>query len=429
MRLRSFFVVPLAALALGVSLFASCSDDPPAAPVDSGSASCEPGTLDCNGDPTDGCEALSATDRENCGACGTRCESSACEDSKCLPSGCGLDNKFDCNKTSSDGCETDISNDVKNCGHCGRTCAAGKTCTDLLCTEEIVAKGVAEPFGIALSDTDVFFTTKDGYVSRVDKAGKTAPKKLTTGRVFPRALLLDAANVYWVDEGDGDTAGMVLKMKQDGTCAPAAPCPQVLADKQSRPRALATDGTDLYWINTAKGLGDASIAKVPMAGGAVTVLATKLARPFTIKADASFVYYSLENSGINRMKKDGTAPEQLVAGTGCKGMALDGTNIYYASNARVYRIPTTGAKTPNQVVAVAAPVAVTVDEKYAYFSVYNEVRRAPRDGICTNDGPCAQPIGRGKVTGIVDDVSNLATDATHIYWTNVYGSTIARVEK
>jgi len=45
---------------------------------------CDPGRGDCNGKPTDGCEADLTHDKRNCGACGTYCLFSKCVEGRCV---------------------------------------------------------------------------------------------------------------------------------------------------------------------------------------------------------------------------------------------------------------------------------------------------------------------------------------------------------
>ena len=88
---------------------------------------CDMGFADCNGDPTDGCEANLATDRLHCGVCDKGCEfpnaAGSCNDSACEIGACaeGFEN---CNGLAADGCEIDTNTDEDNCGGCGDECAA-----------------------------------------------------------------------------------------------------------------------------------------------------------------------------------------------------------------------------------------------------------------------------------------------------------------
>lgn len=103
--------------------------------------SCAAGALDCNADPTDGCEVTPATDVKNCGACGTACKSgpnstTACQDGKCVLT-CSAGHA-DCNANPADGCEVDITSDLANCGGCAMACGplahATAACVASTCT-------------------------------------------------------------------------------------------------------------------------------------------------------------------------------------------------------------------------------------------------------------------------------------------------------
>jgi hypothetical protein len=151
---------------------------------------CADSFADCNGFVDDGCETNVGSDRENCGACGTKCAAGqicwngACgcppgytqcgdqcvktteDDTNCgacgnvcgppgpgAPAGawpCGVDvyppnAAFNCASSScgmhcapgfgdcnqdvcADGCETSLLDDAMNCGACGNACAPGQIC-------------------------------------------------------------------------------------------------------------------------------------------------------------------------------------------------------------------------------------------------------------------------------------------------------------
>lgn len=88
---------------------------------------CTPPFADCDGDPSNGCETNTSADGKNCGACGTTCVdingTPACGDSKCqIICAPGY---ADCDDDRSNGCEKRTDNDVNNCGTCGKICSAG----------------------------------------------------------------------------------------------------------------------------------------------------------------------------------------------------------------------------------------------------------------------------------------------------------------
>lgn len=88
--------------------------------------------LDCDGDPTNGCEIDSSHDPNHCGSCtavpcATPNGAPACAAGHCSTGSC--DKGYgDCNGATSDGCETDELTDSQNCGECKTVCGTGETC-------------------------------------------------------------------------------------------------------------------------------------------------------------------------------------------------------------------------------------------------------------------------------------------------------------
>ncbi len=86
---------------------------------------CDAGALDCDMDPSTGCEAVAATDPLNCGVCGRRCAPREHAPATCSAGVCGTSCESgwtDCNAMLGDGCEVHTAVDVSNCGACGHVC-------------------------------------------------------------------------------------------------------------------------------------------------------------------------------------------------------------------------------------------------------------------------------------------------------------------
>lgn len=121
---------------------------------------------------------------------------------------------------------------------------------------KVVAATPARPFGLGLTTTGNLYWTVP-FISNegdglVQASAKTADGGAPVGAVAstqyePRALIVDAANVYWVATGAENAAtGMVLY-------CPLAGCPTdgpiVLARDQRVPKHITQDATAIYWSN------------------------------------------------------------------------------------------------------------------------------------------------------------------------------------
>jgi hypothetical protein len=94
---------------------------------------------DCDGVLENGCEANLATDPLHCGSCATVCPDRYRATPTCSTGTCGLtceDGWADCDAVSTNGCEVNLARDVAHCGGCGTACdASAPICTDLACRE------------------------------------------------------------------------------------------------------------------------------------------------------------------------------------------------------------------------------------------------------------------------------------------------------
>ncbi len=116
-----------------------CENAHGAASCDDGTcvSTCELGYFDCDGDPTNGCEANIMDEAVSCGSCTLMCTNdhgtAMCSSGLCAPT-CQT-NFDDCDSDVTNGCETALST-VTDCGSCGVTCsnAHGTTsCTSGAC--------------------------------------------------------------------------------------------------------------------------------------------------------------------------------------------------------------------------------------------------------------------------------------------------------
>ncbi|MGE0789553.1 MAG: hypothetical protein AB7S26_28020 [Sandaracinaceae bacterium] len=117
------------------------------------SSGCSPGFDDCNGDPSDGCEAALDTVTD-CGACGVPCTvangTGSCATGTCVVDTCAA-GFGDCNAMNADGCERALDT-LTDCGGCDAPCSrahATATCATGSCEIETCAAGFGDCNGMA----------------------------------------------------------------------------------------------------------------------------------------------------------------------------------------------------------------------------------------------------------------------------------------
>lgn len=108
------------------------------------------------------------------------------------------DGWMDCNGEPSDGCEINIASDSAHCGVCDATCNGA--CIDGACRTSVVVSTIApRPQGIATDATAVYWMA-DGSLHRTPLAGGDV-ELLASGEYTEGGLAIDGSYVYWATRG------------------------------------------------------------------------------------------------------------------------------------------------------------------------------------------------------------------------------------
>ncbi|MGH7284571.1 MAG: hypothetical protein ACRELY_23850, partial [Polyangiaceae bacterium] len=207
---------------------------------------CRSGTLDCNGDPTDGCEVYPSNDRANCGACGNICPLGAsCSSGGCTCGTISGETLEVCNGTC-----TNVQRDPTNCGSCGTRCTSANVYVTADCVESVCHESnravitTSSVSGIAIDDTYLYFVRQGTGIQRVTK-GSTGETPVTViADTTAYGIGINAGTIFW-------TAGSgVFK-------CPVAGCvgsPKAVSDVASSFSRLVVDDTNFYWTISSSGV-------------------------------------------------------------------------------------------------------------------------------------------------------------------------------
>jgi hypothetical protein len=168
-------------------------------------AVCDDGFADCNGDPSDGCEA-DLTSPETCGSCTAHCSDNG-GTPVCNAGECGIrcdPGRGDCINGALDGCETNTNVSVLHCGSCDRMCptAVGTpACFDGVCGVSTCTDPRAECDG---DDDTVCETNVTDDPNNCDGCGIECFYPRAKGKCVNRMCAFDRCDPGW-GNCDGDT--------------------------------------------------------------------------------------------------------------------------------------------------------------------------------------------------------------------------------
>lgn len=265
-------------------------------------------------------------------------------------------------------------------------------------TPEKVISDVWVPADIAVDDKNMYWM-EVGSLMKVPTAGGTAAK--ASGSACLYTLTIDAANFYCVGAD-----GTVLQTPLAGGAT------LELAFAQANPRAIAVDAANVYWAT------DTTIARVPIGGGPLVTLASDLrGGPFSIAVDSTYVYWGAPPGLWSKAPLNGGASLSSVPlatiDSSIGAVAVDATNVYWAKiDSTVSKVPVNGG-TPTDIPGVnsygpTGPMALNGTALVWTDEVANLIKASPSGGASVVLAP--RPLG---------SAARIVTDATNVYWSTI----------
>ena len=239
--------------------------------------------------------------------------------------------------------------------------------------------------------------------------GFCQPITLVSGLGEPWALRSDGAFVYWVDR----TLGNVAKVPVTGGAT------TILASGGSSPDGIAIDASNVYWVDSNAG----TVSKVPLAGGTVTTLATDRRSPVALAIDASNVYWLDEADLVQSVPIAGGLTTSLASSPlPPSGIAADGINVYWtvqatAAGGAVLSIPRAGgAITTLATEPTLFPTGITVGGGTVFWTSQDLAFELPLNSTInsvasTGGAPLVLVSGES-------DIGTIAYDGLSAFWVN-----------
>jgi hypothetical protein len=282
---------------------------------------------------------------------------------------------------------------------------------------------------LALDATDLYFTSEDGALYRLARAGTSPPVRLATAAVpgsnSTEALALDATTIYWTAFGDGAVAGAVLSLPKSGGV------PVTLAAEQARPAGLAVDEASVYWADQGPpAVSDnlnsppPAIMKVAKGGGAATVLYGAPVAPDALTLGPTDVVWH-ESQAIARVPKAGGAAVTMTSSAipwASSDLVVAGASLYFAANQAgwsLQALPLAGGAVSTLAVSTDTPAAVFVDATAGalFFDVASGAGVGSLASVPLSGGSVTARSPADVVPGAMAEQAHLLVgDATAFYW-------------
>ncbi|HZO16991.1 MAG TPA: hypothetical protein VFB62_27130 [Polyangiaceae bacterium] len=337
-------------------------------------------------------------------------------------------------------CDADLLIDPHHCGACGHSCLGGE-CIDGECQAIVIfenpSTGAHGTFSdivvdagrlyfIDIGDQDQAIGTGAVWSTTLD--GTDALRLDTPGTTEPQAMALSSSDVFWTSvEGD------VKRVPKSGgtTDTLGSGMPTGL-------RGIAVAGGDLFYADVY------DILRIELSSGSLSDVVYEEGYPQQMAIDGADLYYTADGGRVARVPTDGSSlPEDLTSPQiNPRAIALDATHVYWTAGDGIWRVAKTSGAQAEHLFTIEDPLDfgpwdIAVDDTHVYW---------------TNWGPCLQSMGcaarppsdelHGRVSRIPKAggereilaegfllPTGIALDDVAVYWTTWWFSSVMKRAK
>jgi hypothetical protein len=255
---------------------------------------------------------------------------------------------------------------------------------------------------------------RDGAVVCPGPSGQ-GPVVLASGLDSPGPIAVDAAYVYWLEEGFEGPHGLVNgSVKRVSICGGAV---DTLASGQSAPDSIAVDAAYVYWLNAAE-TEQSTVMRVAKAGGAPEILTAALGGADCLALGSAALYAGGTGIGaVASVPFCGGTPTPLVPGDILvSSIIVDSTRAYWLSlengeaAGALLATPITangGGPVTTLATGLNGPTSLAVDARDLYWL------EAGDEG---GDNVVRMPLAGGPTTVVASNAQAFAVDGAQLFW-------------
>jgi len=184
---------------------------------------------------------------------------------------------------------------------------------------EEIASGRFKPEDVAVDATNVYWVSskKDAILVRQALGQVDAQAVVAHGNFFPGSLVVSGGFAYWVDLDGGAPGPAVVRVSTNGgdpqKVVASFPGQPAGSSGIGHPVRLAADDMAVYLTDAGLMEGKGSVVRIPVAGGAASVLADNLDGPRGLAVYGGFVYWLNKGTGAKNFQ-DGSLEKAPTTG-------------------------------------------------------------------------------------------------------------------